>query len=507
MKKTITCLCSLLLSSFASFAQVTVDNFENGNRGWVTVTGMGYLDVRANDYKTGLNLSDYVLYTQRAVGEDNWAGAIFSPCVHTGYKYLHAYMYRSNAGTPNLKVSDANPQDLKPMNATVAGQWQDIVFDISAYETSGIEFLMFMVDRADNTELVWMLVDEIQLSNDPAPRTETVTKPDPQPAQDGYTLVWNADFVQDALDGNAWNIEVNGDGGGNQELQYYCEKGVSLGVEPTTGKHCLILTATKENYMGKTCTSGRVNSLGKVYFQYGKVEARIFFPNTANGLWPAFWMMGNDFAEVGWPACGETDIVELGHQNGIKAGTQERFFNGASHWGPQWDQHYQYAQDITNAYSVQDGFHTFTCIWDAERVAMYVDLDKNPNAVPYYQMTIPKTNEDNAPGKYFHKPNFIIFNLAVGGMFPAIYDINDVTALRNGPKSMYVDYVRVYQKGDAGETFSAAVASDPIEQAGTALINPGAEQTRARKVLRDGQLLIEADGQYYNLWGQQVNIK
>ena len=72
---------------------------------------------------------------------------------------------------------------------------------------------------------------------------------------------------------------------------------------------------------------------------------------------------------------------------------------------------------------------------------------------------------------------------------------------------MYIDWLRIYQKGDAGETFSAAVASDPIEQAGTALINTGAEQGRARKVLRDGQLLIEADGQYYNLWGQQVNIQ
>lgn len=329
----------------------------------------------------------------------------------------------------------------------------------------------------------------------------------PTDPEDGYHLVWNADFVQNTLNTGAWNIEVNGDGGGNQELQYYCEKGVSLGVEPTTGKHCLILTATKENYMGKTCTSGRVNSLGKVYFQYGKVEARIFFPNTANGLWPAFWMMGNDFAEVGWPACGETDIVELGHQNGIKAGTQDRFFNGASHWGPQWDQHYQYAQDITNSYSVEGGFHTFTCIWDAERVAMYVDLDRNPNAVPYYQMTIPKSNEDNAPGKYFHKPNFIIFNLAVGGHFPGIYDINGITALQNGPRSMYIDWLRIYQKGDAGETFSAAVASDPIEQAGTAVINTGTEQGRARKVLRDGQLLIEADGCWYNIWGQQVNIK
>ena len=68
---------------------------------------------------------------------------------------------------------------------------------------------------------------------------------------DAYQLVWNEDFTDGALDTQVWNIEVNGDGGGNNELQYYCDRGVKLGVEPTTGKHCLILTATKEAFGGK----------------------------------------------------------------------------------------------------------------------------------------------------------------------------------------------------------------------------------------------------------------
>ena len=93
-----------------------------------------------------------------------------------------------------------------------------------------------------------------------------------------YTLVWNEDFTDASLDQQVWNIEVNGNGGGNNELQYYCERGVALGVEPTTGKHCLILTATKENYQGKGCTSGRVNTLGKMYYTYGRIDARIKFP-------------------------------------------------------------------------------------------------------------------------------------------------------------------------------------------------------------------------------------
>ena len=72
-----------------------------------------------------------------------------------------------------------------------------------------------------------------------------------------YSLVWNEDFTDGTLDTQVWNIEVNGDGGGNNELQYYCQKGVSVGAEPTTGKQCLILTATKEDYQGKKCTAAR----------------------------------------------------------------------------------------------------------------------------------------------------------------------------------------------------------------------------------------------------------
>ena len=233
---------------------------------------------------------------------------------------------------------------------------------------------------------------------------EGAAQPD-QPVVDGYTLVWNADFTQSSLNSAAWNIEVNGDGGGNNELQYYCEKGVR---------------------------------------------------------------------------------------------------NGASHWGPRWDAHYQYANAITNSYSVEDGFHTFTCIWNAERVSMYVDLDKYPDAQPYYVIDIPVSNEDNATGKYFHKANFIIFNLAVGGNFPGIYDINGVTALQNGPRSMYVDYVRIYQRGDAGELFYSAMPSDPVEGNSTGLESVSDEDGKARKRIHNGVLVIERDGQYYTIMGERI---
>ncbi len=272
----------------------------------------------------------------------------------------------------------------------------------------------------------------------------------------GYHLVWQDLFDSGELRPDRWNIEVNGSGGGNNELQYYTdrEKNVHIG-DDGNGNSCLVITAYREVYSGKQFTSGRITSKNKVAFKHGKVEAAIKLPSTANGLWPAFWMMGNDYDAVGWPKCGETDIVEFGNITGINAGTQDRYFNGACHWGQSWNNHPNYARAVTYNYSLQDGeYHIFTCIWNEDRVAMYVDLDKYPNASPYYEMTIPATTNTNDPGYYFHKENFILFNMAVGGNFPAIYDANGITALNdaNGNQaSMYVNYVKVYQKGNGAD--------------------------------------------------------
>lgn len=269
-------------------------------------------------------------------------------------------------------------------------------------------------------------------------------------APEGYRLVWSDEFDGNTLDESIWNIEVNGSGGGNNELQYYCERGVSVGTEPESGRNCLILTATRENYQNRQFTSGRINSKGKYSFTYGRLDALIRMPKTANGLWPAFWLMGDDYDQVGWPACGETDIVEMGHATGMAQGTQDRFFNGACHWGPAWNNKGDYSRDTTAPYGMQDDFHLYTCIWTEDELAMYYDLDEDPNREPYFRMTITRTagyeSNELHVGNYFHKPNFILFNLAVGGNFPGLYDPAQITALNDGPASMYVDYVRLYVK-------------------------------------------------------------
>ena len=165
----------------------------------------------------------------------------------------------------------------------------------------------------------------------------------------------------------------------------------------------------------------------------------------------------------------------MGHQNAFGPGTQDRYFNGAMHWGQGWPA-CSYAHDNTKSYSLQDGeFHIFTVVWDENKVRMYVDLDKTPRQTPYFQMNITQDSPDdaNSPGNYFHKENFLLFNVAVGGNFPGIHDAAGITALNdenNHQASMYVNYVKVYQKGNGDESISMTVPGDDIE--GSGVISP-----------------------------------
>lgn len=276
---------------------------------------------------------------------------------------------------------------------------------------------------------------------------------------DGYRLVWQDDFNGSTLnEKDNWNIEVNGDGGGNRELQFYRKENVSVGIEPESGENCLIITARKENFSGKNFTSGRINTHSKVEVKYGKIEAKIKLPKTENGLWPAFWLLGSDISKVGWPESGEIDILEMGNTDGIKSETQDRYYNGACHWGLKNQNWHPYlAKSSTNKYSLQGEFHLFTMIWDKDKIKMYLDQDKFPKSKPYFTLNLTQNKSENAPAKYFQKPFYILFNLAVGGNFTGILNLENITALKNDEAKMYVDYVRIYQKENTKAEFSQYV--------------------------------------------------
>jgi beta-glucanase (GH16 family) len=198
-------------------------------------------------------------------------------------------------------------------------------------------------------------------------------------------------------------------------------------------------------------TSGRVNTMHKVSFTHGRLDALIKVPKIANGMWPAFWLMGENFEAEGWPECGEIDIMELGSADGINQGTQERFLTGGAHWGSMSsaDAHPVYSQSSDVGSDLSEGFHLYTMIWNESHIKMYLDLDKNPSAAPYYEIRIDAgaLNQGKYHVKdYFHQPFFIVLNLAVGGDFPKIYDSDTITALNgenNYEAKMYVDYIQV----------------------------------------------------------------
>lgn len=290
---------------------------------------------------------------------------------------------------------------------------------------------------------------------EPDPPAPTMPSQEGSGETDGYVLVWEDLFDGTELDENNWTIEVNGDGGGNNELQYYRRENISIETDESTFRRCLVITAKKESYGGKSITSGRLKTQNKVYYQYGKFEAMIRLPKTYKGLWPAFWSMGNDYDKVGWPACGEFDILEMGHSDGFQVEEKaEKYLNGAFHWGPDWQNHYSYSYSKIYQYSLQDDeFHLFTLIWDKNAASCYIDLDKFPDAEPYYTIDISEIDENDSStaGNYMHKPYFLILNLAVGGKFPGIFDADGITALNeenNYEASMWVDYVRIYQKAE-----------------------------------------------------------
>jgi beta-glucanase (GH16 family) len=232
----------------------------------------------------------------------------------------------------------------------------------------------------------------------------------------GWTLAWHDEFDGPAIDPSTWTFEVNGDGGGNNELQYYTAEPRNAFIE--NGK--LVIQALKETYNGKQYTSARMNTRLKRDWLYGRIDVRAKTP-TGRGLWPAIWMLPSDWAYGGWPASGEIDIMEL-------LGQEPGKVYGTIHWGVDPAHHLSsggfYA--LPNGASFANGFHTFTLEWSADSLKWYVDgtrFHSEGNGSPF--------------DKRFH----LLLNVAVGGNWPGSPDVTTVF-----PQVMQVDYVRVYTK-------------------------------------------------------------
>ncbi len=239
-----------------------------------------------------------------------------------------------------------------------------------------------------------------------------------------WELVWSDDFdgvAGTAPDASKWTFDIgNGtDGWGNQELQYYTNRSENVKLD---GNGNLVITARKENYSGSAYTSARVKTQGLFAHAYGKIEARIKTPYGA-GIWPAFWMLGDNNNTVPWPACGEIDIMELkGHIPNVVYGTLH---------GPG----YSAGNAITKPYGLQNArfdqdYHVFGIEWKENQIDFFVD--------GYLYQRI---NSSDASGDWaFNHSFFLIMNIAVGGNF-----VGYPTDSTSFPQNMYIDYVRVYK--------------------------------------------------------------
>lgn len=255
----------------------------------------------------------------------------------------------------------------------------------------------------------------------------------PSVSAQNYALVWEDQFNGNTLDSSKWNIEQKigiWNTGANREFQHYKKENVAVG-DDGNGNNCLILTAKEESYNGYHYTSGKVTTKGKFAFRRGKLEASIKIPNLANGLWPAFWTLG--YTPVGWPDCGEIDVLEMGHASGIAMGKPNSYIGAHLFWGPYPR---DYGKEFVAPNDLSTGFYKHTAVWTETTISVYF----NDSPTPYFSMGI--TGDDTEEFRNFQQ--YIILNLAVGGSVPGIYNRNEITA--NFPASMYIDWVKVYQE-------------------------------------------------------------
>ena len=234
-------------------------------------------------------------------------------------------------------------------------------------------------------------------------------------------LVMQDEFDADgAPDSDLWSYDIGrgNNGWGNNELQYYTDRPENVIVE----NGMLKITAIQESFEGSSYTSARILTKGKYAKKYGRFEARMQLP-WGQGMWPAFWLLGQNIDEVSWPNCGEIDIME-------NRGSEPTLISGALH-GPG----YSGGEAIVRPYDfvndrVDTGFHVYGIEWGSDYVNFYVD------DVLYSQVT-----PENVTGDWvFDQPFYILINLAVGGDFGGPPNGNTVF-----PQTMLVDYVRVYE--------------------------------------------------------------
>lgn len=249
-----------------------------------------------------------------------------------------------------------------------------------------------------------------------------------EPPEPAWRLVWADEF--DLADGAApdptrWTYDQGGDGWGNQELQTYTSRRANSRIE--SGR--LVIEARRERFTGpdgiaRDYTSARLKTQGRASWKWGRMEARMKVPR-GQGTWPAFWSLGTNVTSVGWPGCGEIDIVEnIGREPATVHGT----IHGPGYSGGNGIGH---PATLPSGAAFADDFHLYAVEWSTNSIRWSVDNHA------YFTVTPASLPRNTA--WVFDRPQFLILNLAVGGAWPGNPD-----ATTPFPQRYEIDYVRVY---------------------------------------------------------------
>jgi len=264
------------------------------------------------------------------------------------------------------------------------------------------------------------------------------------------TLVWSDEFSNGGTtnllpDAKTWTYDTGFRCCGNNELETYCAAGSSTAPCDPTNPNAYadatgILHIAGRHTSGTTYTSARLKTQGLFSFMYGRVEARMKLPES-QGMWPAFWLLGNNIKTVSWPACGELDVMEHidGNNPPLYAGGQPLGYDwiaGSVHGGSSSKEENGHSGGSYTAsgFSAAD-WHVYGMIWSKGKVQYYVDDPSN------VYVTYNSTDSEWSPvaWPFDQGPQFMILNLAIGGDWPGNPDASTVF-----PGDMQVDYVRIY---------------------------------------------------------------
>ena len=244
----------------------------------------------------------------------------------------------------------------------------------------------------------------------------------------GYTYYWNDEFNRDSLNDRYWNIEIRWPGFVNNESQSYTDSDANIFLENGN----LYIRALKDNPFDPNqpaYTSGRINTKEKVELQYGFWEIRAKLPRGV-GTWPAIWMLNSYIDSLGWPNCGEIDIMEhVGYD------PNHVFFSmhNANLYG---DIHGTNQQGIYELDGIENDFHTYSVEWDSSFVRAYFDGNL------FFNYPKPEIHDMNSWP--YDNPFFLIINLAIGGEWGGQQGIDNSIF----PATFTIDYVRIFKKTD-----------------------------------------------------------